>query len=149
MPWWRRSEYRRMALKIEQEQTNNPLKRKLTSRGRGRRLVGCTTWSCRLSSWRGGGSTMRGRYTTMGLRVRSSAVCVGVRLRQRVKRLVEHVRRISLGALLKTASTHWPAQAARHRAANRGTRSASDQNNQHVRFVWTSFLANRSSSFRY
>lgn len=49
---------------------------------------------------------MRGRYTAMGLRVRSSAVCVGVRLRQRVKGLVEHVRRIALGALLKTTSTH-------------------------------------------
>lgn len=94
-------------MKIEQEQqTNNPLKRKLTSGGRGRWLVGRTTWSCRLSSRRGGGSTMRGRYTAMGLRMRSSAVCVGVRLRQRVKGLVEHVRRISLGALLKTASTH-------------------------------------------
>lgn len=94
-------------MKIEQEQqTNNRLKRKLTGGGGGGWLVGRTTWSCRLSSWRGGGSTMRGRYTAMGLRMRSSAVCVGVRLRQRVKGLVEHVRRISLGALLKTASTH-------------------------------------------
>jgi len=44
-------------------------------------------------------------------------VRVRVRLRERVERLVKHVRRVALGALLKTASTHWPAQAAWHRAA--------------------------------
>jgi hypothetical protein len=50
----------------------------------------------------------------MGLRVRGRGRAVRVRigLRERVERLVEHVRRIALSALLKTASTHRPAQAA-------------------------------------
>lgn len=90
--------------------------KRLTGCGGGRRLVGCSAWSSRLTTRRGGGSTMGARYSAMGLRVRTT-VSVRVRLREGMKWLVEHVRRITLSPLLEAASTHRPAQAARHRAA--------------------------------
>lgn len=84
------------------------INRELTGRGRGRRLIGCSTWSGRLSPRRRGGAAVRRRDATMGLRMRGRGRAVRVRigLRERVKRLVKHVRRVAFGSLLKTASTH-------------------------------------------
>lgn len=104
-----------MRLKIVVRAADKSLaQRELTGRGRGRRLIGCSTWSGGLSARRRGGAAVRRRDAAMGLRMRRRGCAVRVRvgLRERVERLVEHVRRVTLGTLLKTASAHRPAQAA-------------------------------------